>query len=126
MSIEDLSIASQEVSSEIELEARILDRLNKQGVILELTVARNFQRILGPNRFDSNIYHSRHYRDIDPRTAEVKFREIDVVVHVTPIYNPHLSLSLWLILECKSKMTSPWVFFRSSERTNDYIECCYG
>jgi hypothetical protein len=115
-------IPQLEVVSETSMEAKIKGWLDNQGTILELAVASKFQAALGRDTYTNSVYHGRHYRDTDPLTLEDKFREIDVVVHATPVFTPTTNLSLWLILECKSRTKHPWIFYRSSERTQTYAK----
>ena len=110
------------VHVEANLNDKIMRWLETQGTILELTVARKFQEALGRNSYARNVSHGRYYLDRDPITSEDKFREIDVVVRATPIIRPSLSLSIWLILECKSRIKHPWIFYRSSELTSYSIK----
>jgi hypothetical protein len=122
MSETDEENPQPEVSSKPPIEAKIRDWLDTQGTILELTVASKFLAVLGPNTYAHNVYHARHYRERDPLTLEDKFREIDVVVQATPIFTQTTHLTLLLILECKSKKNFPWVFYRSSEHTDDFTD----
>lgn len=118
MTVSDEQNARAEPSQKAVVEDKIMDWLETQGTILELTVASKFQKHLGFNSYARNVSHGRLYRTKDPITAEDKFREIDVVVRTTPITNVNQSLSIWLIFECKSRIKHPWIFYRSSESTN--------
>lgn len=109
-----------EGSSVPTLEEKIRRWLDTEGTILELTVASKFQAVLGRNGYTHAVQHARHYRDKDPLTLEDNFREIDVVVQAIAVHTPRTVLSLWLILECKSRTNYPWVFYRSSELTSDF------
>ncbi|MBI3429563.1 MAG: hypothetical protein HY050_05830, partial [Actinobacteria bacterium] len=122
MTEHDEQSAQPDVTSEPSTETKIKGWLDTQGTVLELTVASKFQTALGPDTIRSSVFHGRHYRDKDPLTSEDKFREIDVVVRATPIIRPNSTLTLWLILECKSRTKHPWVFYRSSELTDAYIK----
>ena len=80
-----------------------------------MRVAAVFRRALASTGLRWDVDHGRTYVVRDPSTGAAQRRTIDVVVRATRHTPSRASLSLWLVMQCKSSMTDPWVFFRSSE-----------
>ena len=93
--------------------------LRNNGVDLEMRVAGAFRAALSaasPVRLSWAVDHGRTYVSRHAGGDEANMREIDVVVRATTRTLSDAWISLWLVAECKSSKSDPWVLYRSSDR----------
>lgn len=108
---EPLALADEELAVAKPTQDFVESWLSKNGVLLELKVASLFRKNL-PKSISSSVSHGRIY--IDQESGNT-LRECDVVVNFTVVMRHEITLTIWLIIECKSSMKSPWVFYRGDK-----------
>ena len=99
---------AEQKKTEEPLDSQVLEWLRKGGFPLELRVGRLLQK------HGWRVHHAKGYRD--PVTE--KAREIDLVATralVKEVEGKKPSISLNLVIECKTSLDKPWILFHNPE-----------
>ena len=108
------STPSNSEQTQDSLTQSIDDWIQKNGVGFELKVAGIVKKAEISSGIKIEIFHSRQYKDFDPKLDREVLREIDLVIRTSKLIGRNFWIHSWLIVECKND-SNPMVLYKNSQ-----------